>query len=324
MRSFGLTGESWGKGKTRVANNNFAMFDSSETVARTIDQGANLFSHIVLSTWIGEDKDLSKLEKNNTSVVLLDDPGGDPGKTSESSKDVLDTRLNNKRRQFRGLEGALETFSEGDFEYVIKIRTDQELNLEMLALEFHNWINLGQSGFFIPYYHREVPWAIPDFYFGSDFSSMTKLSSLMQSKFEFSLNIHRDMFFKGILAFDPSLIFDNSSSWFPYDDLAISKDLINRGLQYWHAGSIELLSTTKWRGKEIGSKKFTSSLIPDTKTWITNTQARDMKLLFKSLSFSGPLDFKLALVVFFFAKMQSRARKLKWSTVGIINQRQRK
>jgi hypothetical protein len=99
----------------------------------------------------------------------------------------------------------------------------------------------------------EVPWAIPDFYMAGATQKILELSRLMQSNFEFHENVHRDLFFKGVLVQSPSSLecilrfVQRKSDYLEPREIPVMLNLQS----FWGIGSEELFSTLTWRGECI-------------------------------------------------------------------------
>ena len=75
----------------------------------------------------------------------------------------------------------------------------------MLVAELGDFSNNAGTEVFVPYTLLSVPLAIPDFFIAGRPRNLLSLRELMMSDFEFHLDIHRDLFFKGSMVIRPHL-----------------------------------------------------------------------------------------------------------------------
>jgi hypothetical protein len=140
-------------------------------------------------------------------------------------------------------------------DHAIKIRTDQTLDLKLLFNDYSFFLERSNKKFLIPFLTDDEPWSIPDFYIGGKISDFNDLALLMiNEKFQFHKNVHRDLFFKG--AFINSEFFNENylSDFFVFRDFQnknLSKILNVSRDRIWSPASKELYNSVIWRGEPI-------------------------------------------------------------------------
>jgi len=276
LLSIGINGKNFIQGKKSVQNQPLTKFECIDNIEKVINVAKNRFQKIVISTWGTQDLSLinqvREFQDASIALVIVDDPGSRKGKYLGGHEDSLEFFANNKVRQFYGKEQALKVLLQDGIELSFMMRSDQNLNIQL----FYNEVlkrkeELSANRFFVPYFLKQVPWAIPDFYMAGRTSTLFELSKLMCSRFEFHSNVHKDLFFKGALVSSPAKI-DNLLKFIQRPDNFINLSEINimRELQsFWIPGSENLFSSLVWRGEKIeyDTRKF---LFSDSKSYIAH------------------------------------------------------
>ena len=257
--SFGLSGGQFGKGKYSQSLETLTNMDCRQNVLELAQKAIDYFDHVIVSTWRspGLEKFANSLPAK-VDFLMLDDPGGRPGKYIGSGYQESNFYSNNKVRQFFGLEAALIKMQEKSIDVTAKLRTDQNLDLEMLRLELDMLYKSGTEViFFVPYFLKSVPWAIPDFYLAGNTERFLVLSKFMQTSFEFHANVHRDLFFKGSLIGDPVMSSNVFSMLHRRVDKVTEKEaeLIHSLLSFWSSGSFELFQSLTWRNEKVSFER---------------------------------------------------------------------
>mgnify|MGYP001026030107 CR=1 FL=1 len=152
-------------------------YDASKSVSKNIKKYSAIFDEIVISTWQDEKipYEFHDFIKNYTNVSLKVFKK-DKSKTSLPSKLIQGFKVNNNQLlQYDGCyRGALHF---EDVEHVIRIRTDQEINLEKLISDCKN----NPNKIIVPaIYQSRGYYAMDDFYFAGPiekFLSFAKISS---------------------------------------------------------------------------------------------------------------------------------------------------
>ena len=313
--SYGLHGASWGFGKTDAPAKNFVRVNCAENINNLIIRSKDLFSKIIISTWENEDCSSLNSTESKVSILKMRDPGGVKRSSVKNQKVSPELTLNNQTRQFQGLLGALSQLQEPSIQHVIKVRTDQDLDILRLFEEFNRSIQINDSGFFIPYFHKVVPWAIPDFFIGGKLKEMIELARMMVSPFIFSENVHRDLFFKGILTNSPSRILSNFDEMFLLNDRLNSGSLeaVLHGLTMWNVGSKELFYSISWRGVQMSQKDFVTFKTPTrkeiSKLFIKNERS-DTELMLKSIGIPNLTGLILSTSLLRFRRFLTYSRRI--------------
>lgn len=255
ISSTGIAGSKFGRGKYSQDINSLVQMDCTENILTLASEGVKCFDSVILSTWDTESS--VKLEirlPKAVKLLKLQDPGGREGKYKGKNLSESVFYSNNKVRQFYGIEKATQLMISKGIEFTVKIRTDQCLDLRLLYSELASYYNDWYvKGFFVPYLLKSVPWAIPDFFIGGESRKLLELSELMQAQFEFHGNVHRDMFFKGSLLWNPGLTLDCMSLLHRREDKINAREarLVSSLLPYWLLGSSQLFDSLRWRGEPV-------------------------------------------------------------------------
>lgn len=253
ISSGGLSGKTWGKGKTKAPREHFVEFDSSKTVMRNIEQGSKEFDFVILTTW--SDENTSFLDGVTKDFLLLknSDPGAIDGLVRSPVKGIKHTHENNATRQFQGtLFGLLAAKALG-FTHAVKIRTDQEINLRKLKREVVEQFEISNDVIIVPFIDLNVPWSIPDFYMAFNIEHGIKVAKIMSCQPRFNTNVHIDLFMKTLLITHPHLILPNFKEAFFYasPNRTFEKIIRSTVLDIFLPGTRELFLDTIWRGERI-------------------------------------------------------------------------
>lgn len=250
--SEGLSGKTFGYGKTRVNPNRFIRFDCTRNINDLILNSRKLFDACVLSTW-NDSTTLELVKKINTdNLLILPDPGVDSKPFRKPIPGLKHAhQMNGTLRQFTSVLAGAEWLFARDIQYMVKVRTDQHLDLVRLRKEIENFINSDEL-FFAPYLLNNPIYAIPDFYLAGKTSHLISLCKLMSAKVpRYHESPHRDLAVK-------SLIVSNRITLnFPLMDLYFDQEAYSSNIKrlfeeipkIWRRGSRELFSSMKWRGE---------------------------------------------------------------------------
>ena len=263
--SGGLTGKTQGSGRTRVNASQLVNFNCQDTINYNIACASHLFESIVLTTWENE-----KIEVENKSVkvLFLKDPTPQPPVSRKPIPGFPDFNKLNNVRQFFSVWSGADYLKKLGIEFVIKIRTDQLLDIKMLYQEFHFFISNIKKPYFVPFLYSTNRWLIPDFFIGGATDDILQISmDMMNLEKQFHQNIHRDMFFKAFLSQGANL----NLTLFPYAFIHEDKEntILEQFVGYafnriWHPGSKELYSSIVWRGESI-NRSFSDKLFAGNK-----------------------------------------------------------
>ncbi len=164
-------------------------FDCRGNIQRVIEEFGHFFDEIVVSTWDNEVKAGESFL--GAKLVSAPDPGGiaQPGHYKD----------NNKYRQFISVLNGLNELEKSGVEYVVKIRTDQYMNINGLLSSFFTSLETNQDRRAI--YATVVcrpTFLLHDLYFASTLSSMKEFCQdiLAYDCFEFISSVHREMVLK--------------------------------------------------------------------------------------------------------------------------------
>ena len=253
ISSGGLSGKTWGKGKTKAPREHFVEFDSSKTVMRNIEHGSKVFDFVILSTWSDEDTSFLDVVAENYLLLKNSDPGAIDGLVRSPVKGIKHTHENNSTRQFQGtLFGLLAAKALG-FTHAVKIRTDQEINLRKLKREVVEQFEISKDVIIVPFIDLNVPWSIPDFYMAFNVEHGIKVAEIMSCQPRFNTNVHIDLFMKTFLITHPHLVLSNFKEAFFHaaPNRTFEKIIRSTVLDIFLPGTRELFLDTVWRGERI-------------------------------------------------------------------------
>ena len=255
----GLTGATYGNGKTSAPSHKFKQFNATDSILSNIAQPSN-FDHIAISTWVNEPTDgLSRLIKANTKCEIIKsiDPTPNPDVHRKPVDGIPYLHQSNKVRMFHSTRKGLEHLKSLGVEHAIKIRTDQIINMDLLYREFLEFIYKNEKNIFIPLLRENTPWIISDFYFGGKIETLESICRFLEnSSIAFHKNIHNDFFFKTYFMLHGMFEDTNWESYFintNIDPISHSTDSIIRKSikKIWQPGTRELYQSIIWRGEKI-------------------------------------------------------------------------
>jgi hypothetical protein len=180
--SIGVTGE----------NSDIVEYDSSQTVVEQYKASQSLDCEVVVVTWDREDT--SKLIGiRETDILKLED-------YKHSFRNNFKNQSfsgKNKFRQFHSTLKGVEELGDRGCNFILKIRTDQLLDLNSLILFIKTFPNiLAETAIFVPFLNPLMANYIDDFYFCGTQKSMIIFSENFLSSKELHQNVHRDIFYK--------------------------------------------------------------------------------------------------------------------------------
>ena len=207
------TGKSGNMVDQKISFKDYVSYNSVNNINQIVKLFGNLFDNIVLSTWISEKEYCKTL--NGVDTLFLEDPTPKIIKTKDKRK-----ALHNKFKHFYGVQKGIEYVKDNfDSEYVIKIRTDQLVNLSYLV----TFINSNHADrIYVPYFRTDASFWIPDFYFLGKTSKLLEFFQALNAHdfIETANSAHREIFFKYALALNnrifkfPELFFFNNNRCF--------------------------------------------------------------------------------------------------------------
>lgn len=174
--------------KAKLVEDDIVHYDCRQNIQKIIDDFGELFDAIVISTW---DNELRPGDQwRGATVVSMPDPGGI--KIKNSHKDP------NKYRQFIGIKrGLAELEKMSKVDYVVRIRTDQYLDLGKLVhsfIESTSGEGYNPGTVFVTAMRQDV-FFVHDFYFASSFRTMKKFCDaiLAYDMYEFASAAHTEI-----------------------------------------------------------------------------------------------------------------------------------
>lgn len=270
--SGGLTGKTHGSGRTRVNSNRLVNFNCQDTINDNLAVATKLFDSVVVATWENEKV---KLNDNSVKVLFLKDPTPQPPVSRRPVPGFPDfNKLNNARQFFSVWSGANYLENLG-IEYVIKIRTDQLIDIKMLFQEFEFFISKIKKPYFVPFLYNNNRWMIPDFFIGGSMDNILQISVDMTNlEKQFHSNVHRDLFFKAYLNQGTnlnSLLIPNAFIDEDKESIILEQFVKHAFNRIWHPGSKELYSSIVWRGEPI-NRNFSDKIFAGKMFFDYNTK----------------------------------------------------
>jgi hypothetical protein len=256
----GLTGATYGEGKTNAPVSKFNPFNALDTIQDNVTRGVEYFDQIVLSTWKGEPTDALRehfSDDLNFQIIENDDPTPNPNQKRKLVPGIPYLHQANKVRMFHSTRKGLETLQKSGVTHAVKIRTDQSLNLKLLHEEVSTFLLQAEGKLFIPSLRENTPWIVSDFYFGGQVSLLESICKFLEnSPSEFHDNPHTDFFFKTYFLMNGMF---EATEWGSYfidtntDPVSPSTDAVVRSAieKIWSPGSRRLYESILWRGEKI-------------------------------------------------------------------------
>jgi hypothetical protein len=248
-------------GKTFFNNelnkNSIVDYYCEDNIFKLISEFGYLFSKIRIITWDNEQINESRFSNfGNCSVLKLKNIT--PNLVIDNKK--LPTDFNNKYKQFYSLSKGLESIKDDNSEYIIKVRTDQYLDISGLIQEHQKAIsnNLNEKNkIFVPYIN--VSNYLPsDFYFVATKTIFTNfVDAMMWGNYtEFNSSVHIDMslkytyiHFREEIKIHPRTFFLNSFNKNPNKDKIILCNFLTTNI--YSIFSSNIIDTVIWRGDKM-------------------------------------------------------------------------
>lgn len=255
----GLTGTTYGQGKTNAPVFKFKTFDAMESIKANIKLGKK-FDQIVISTWENEPTDTLEeflVDFPNCAIIKNPDPTPNPKQKRKPIPGIPYVHQSNKVRMFYSTRMGLEFLRESGIDYAIKIRTDQTIDLELLYDEFLGFARENKKKIFLPLLREDTPWIASDFYFGARVDLLESVCKFLEgSTNEFHENVHVDFFFKSYFLIQgiyenhnlKAYLMDTNTDDVSRDTDAIIKKSIE---EIWSPGSRKLYESIVWRGEKL-------------------------------------------------------------------------
>lgn len=253
--SGGIRGKSWGKGHSKMTAGDLINFNCSHTIMKNLSEAVQLFDHVAVITWENENtSEINFKELKNVTLLKVPDPGSAGMYRKRQKFAGFNTfHHDNVFRQFESTYAGIKELRKNKVNYCVKIRTDQEINVRRLYDEFVKSMEFADDRLFIPYFLTNAPWAIPDFYLGGLCADLELLCGLMISKKRFNLNVHRDLFVKSVMIYNPKEVMENYLQMFlSSDNLSVKQqEIFDKALRSFTSGSSKLFESIVWRGDKI-------------------------------------------------------------------------
>lgn len=246
--STGRTGNSLHNPDSGIGKDKIVEFDSSEVVNSYIDSYSTLFDVIVVSTW--QDEDVSKILVRDGVHII---------KSEDTLRNIVPVSRvqgyfgNNKSRQFFTLKKALDFSKIMGIDHVIKVRTDNLVDVSVLlksSLLDRNKLWFPGTGSCSNY--------LEDFFFAGSLEHLEELCDSMLHSRSLYKSVHLDMFYKYIklrLRRRSSSIFDyfpQANSW-----TEGQARIVNKGnADFFGYFPIEVWNSQVWRGEPIQEKFY--------------------------------------------------------------------
>ncbi len=257
--SGGMSGATYGKGRTHAPSSSFVKFDSSEYISANIDSASN-FDCVVVSTWDYEDTSritIREINRNKTYTILNADPTPNAKKLRSAIDGIPHAHELNKFRQFHSTLQGLLKLKELGCTHALKIRTDQAVAVDLLYEELKDFAISGKRGLVVPGLRRDNPLIVSDFYLGGAVSDFEVVARLMSNpEFQFHENVHIDLFYKNIWA-HPTF-----SLQVPFLNLFLENGRNSKNVgayfapiakELLHPATQEIYASIKWRGEYLGT-----------------------------------------------------------------------
>jgi len=249
--SIGKTGQTLNISPKDFKKEKLARFDCRQNIKRVITDFKKLFDAVVISTWDNELKPSDRW--SGAKIISAPDPGG---------RGYGSYKANNLYRQFIGIRNGLIKMREvADVDYVVRIRTDQYLDLQELLNSFYRYLNRkNYYSEIICVPSHELPFhQLMDFYFASKPQAMKKFCDaiLAYNKYEFSKNIHYEMVLKPAFVLYRNVIGVPDWAYFPKNCPADGLGNITKEIFYFMLSrvfaplSFSVIKSIIWRGTPL-------------------------------------------------------------------------
>lgn len=150
-------------------------------------------SHPLLVTWQSEETSKLSYEVSQQTITIL-----------MPTRNIFfrfrnNIKRNNKYKQFYSVSKGIEFFKGINFQFVLKIRTDQDLPIEdlLIHISFLDPLEIGEK-IYTPLLNIDKPNMFYDFYYFSTLETMAKFHKIMLETKEICSNIHFDAFYRWI------------------------------------------------------------------------------------------------------------------------------
>ena len=239
------------------------QFNSNQNILKIIDRFGDKFKSIHIVTWFSEvteelENGLARFSGKNVILKKIDDPG--------RGEDIFGPLPDNRMRQyFSSLEGlsSVGRFSSSD-DACLKIRTDQYLDLDLLAAELVSILSFDPEKIVFPFALPCDLYSVGDFYMGGRLGSMIEFFNYLIATIQYpagSRSVHSDIAqkylrFRGAMA-KFRFTLTGRDAWrkglVPIDEneLNLWAGFIHN---YFGLFSRRVSKTVLWRGSSLGAR----------------------------------------------------------------------
>ena len=239
-----------------IEEDGLIRYDCRSNIQKIINDFGKLFTAVVISTWDNELR--SGDEWKGAAVVPTPDPGGVTYGLPYTNA------LNNRNREFIGIRHGLAWLKEhSDAEYVVRIRTDQYMDLRALLDSFGRHLRETRyvPGMICVSFMRPSLFHISHFYFAAELHAMDRFlnAQLDHAMYEFIVDVHRDMILKYAYSSFRDILHVPDWAYFPrLPRLGINKKTKTVFSFMLHNVFVPLSRTTwhsvVWRGSAFGKE----------------------------------------------------------------------
>jgi hypothetical protein len=233
-------------------------YNCEKNILKLLSDFGHLFKNISIITWENEEIKEALFEKNKNCTILKLSNNVPVLKIRNQN---LPTDFNNKFKQFYALSKGLKQIEGTDeSDYVIKLRTDQYVDLQGLISEHQRAIRedeLNLQKIFVSFIGK-INYSVSDFYFVATKKKLIDFvdSMLWGNYIEFNSSVHLDMSLKytylhhrHIIGIPTKTYFINSFDKNPNQDKAQLKKYLTENI--YKPFSLDIYLKTVWRGDLI-------------------------------------------------------------------------
>lgn len=176
--------------RSKLREGDIVSYDCRENIQNIIDRFGHLFSGVVISTW----EDEVKPSDSWKGAALV--TANDKGLKGESLQGILP---NNKFKQFFGVLSGIKYLEQhSDVDFIIKMRTDQWLDISKILESVEHYLESGRYTPEVIFVPRMKKGGFGDFYFAGNIRTLKSFhrSFLEFNKFEFHSSVHKETWLK--------------------------------------------------------------------------------------------------------------------------------
>lgn len=293
--STGKHGKSITLQASQVKDEHIVSHDSKVTIGHILNNYRHLFTEILVSTW--DDYENGDYNLDGVNIVKLKENNLNLPKRKGFHNAV---RSNNMLRQFYGISKGLNTFK-NRVDFIIRVRTDQFLNLELLVQFIIEYNCSGKI--IIPYIIRGRDF-VPDFYFAGEFDLLKDFFNVLNDPTDIiSFSPHEQI----VLKYAKEKYFDKigvDKKWYTKPRANETSKIFNYMLNnVFCPAPKEVYESVIWRGESwadeysevISTYCFTN---PSLYNKTTYTSSYDDLFYAKKYSYVGKILRKISRIVF--------------------------